>query len=426
MPPENDWILLANFNDKVFMRNTLSFELFRKMGHYAPRTQFVEVILNKDYEGIYVLTEKIKRDKGRVDIAKLDPTDISGDDLTGGYIFKVDYFTPGDSWESAYAPLDHPDKAVRFVYEYPKPQDITGAQAQYIQEFVNRLEQTIYSPNTMERQSKLFEILDETSFMDYFIIGELSRNVDAYKKSAFFYKDRDSNGGKLHAGPIWDFDWSYKNIAECFFGAQDGSGWAYKVHDCDPSPVPPSWMERLVQDPNFSNKLSERYFQQRETVLSENQIFQYVDSVATLLDEAQKRHYQRWRILGVNVGTPETDQQPTTFEGEITKFKNWISTRLSWLDRNMPQFVVTSSIEDQIAEKLRVFPIPASGKLEIQATSSIESIYLQSIDGRTLKVENPQSVKAELDVSTLWTGLYLARIELEDGTRFTKKIVVAR
>jgi hypothetical protein len=54
-----------------------------------------------------------------------------------------------------------------------------------------------------------------------------------------------------------------------------------------------------------------------------------------LVNEAQVRHYQRWPILGINVGTPEVDAQPTTFDGEITKFKKWISTRLSWLDANM-------------------------------------------------------------------------------------------
>jgi hypothetical protein len=76
MPEENDWILLANYNDKTFMRNMLAFEISRRLGHYAPRTQLVEVILNNEYRGIYILTEKIKRDKGRVNIAKLIITTI--------------------------------------------------------------------------------------------------------------------------------------------------------------------------------------------------------------------------------------------------------------------------------------------------------------------------------------------------------------
>ena len=97
MPKENDWILLANYNDKTFMRNTLALKLSREMGHYAPRTQFCEVIVNGTYQGIYVFTEKIKRDKNRVDISKLEPDENDGDDLTGGYIFKVDYYDATDS-----------------------------------------------------------------------------------------------------------------------------------------------------------------------------------------------------------------------------------------------------------------------------------------------------------------------------------------
>jgi hypothetical protein len=97
MPEENDWILLANYNDKAFLRNSLAGQIFRSMGHYAPRTMHCEVIVNGSYNGIYVLTEKIKRDKNRVDIARLEPTENHGDYVTGGYIFKTDYSSSEDS-----------------------------------------------------------------------------------------------------------------------------------------------------------------------------------------------------------------------------------------------------------------------------------------------------------------------------------------
>jgi hypothetical protein len=90
MPAENDWILLANYNDKVFMRNTLAFHLYTEMGHYAPRAHICEVMINGEYMGIFVLTKKIKRDKNRLDIAKLDTDDNAGDSLSGGYIFASD------------------------------------------------------------------------------------------------------------------------------------------------------------------------------------------------------------------------------------------------------------------------------------------------------------------------------------------------
>jgi len=176
-----------------------------------------------------------------------------------------------------------------------------------------------------------------SAFIDYFIVGEVSRNVDAYKTSAYFYKDRDDKDGRLQPGPVWDFDWAWKNINECMVDGIDGSGWTYLISSvCRSWPVPPGWMVKLLDDPSFANELRTRYNQLRGTILSEEYFNHYIDSVSTLVSEAQVRHYEKWPILGINVGTPEVDEQPETYEGEIEKFKNWISTRILWLDSHMP------------------------------------------------------------------------------------------
>ncbi|MBN2667560.1 MAG: CotH kinase family protein, partial [Bacteroidales bacterium] len=132
MPEENDWILTANYNDKTFLRNLMAFEIFRKMGHYAPRTIFCEVMLNGSYDGIYLLGEKIKQDNNRVDIAKLNPDENSGDDLTGGYIFSTDYYTDSDSWLSDHSPVNKPGARVHFVYCDPKPDELSAVQKTYL------------------------------------------------------------------------------------------------------------------------------------------------------------------------------------------------------------------------------------------------------------------------------------------------------
>ena len=423
MPPENDWILLANYNDKTFMRNTLAFELFRKMGHYAPRTQFCEVLINDSYQGIYVLTEKIKQDQGRVNISKLNPNEISGDDVTGGYIIKVDYFNNQNSWISSYRAEGHPEKEVRFVYHDPGPEDLAAEQRAYIQDFIYRLEKVIYSPNTPTRQHALNSLMNRDSFIDYFIIGELSRNVDAYKKSAYFYKTKDSKGGQLFAGPVWDYDWAWKNINECFFSATDGSGWAYKVHDCNPWPVPPSWMGRLLKDPIFTQNLLERYHDLRNTILSETSIFNYIDSVAAVLDQAQKRHYQKWRILGINVGTPEVDRQPTTFEGEIEKFKNWISTRLKWLDSQLPKIVVTDLNEIQTGTVPYLFPNPARNVISVQSGEKIQAYNIIDFLGHSIDSGTGVGTELHIDIRNLAYGPYILRLLYQNGAWSSHKIV---
>jgi hypothetical protein len=427
MPPENDWILLANFNDKTFMRNSLAFELSRQMGHYAPRTQFCEVIVNGYYQGIYVLTEKIKVDKNRIDIAKLTREDNTGDEVTGGYVFKVDYFDEYNSWESRHPPFEGSTERVRFVYHYPKPDEITPQQKQYIQQFVDQMESTLYRAGSQGIVNIMSDYMNLDSYVDYFLLNELARNVDGYKKSSYFFKDKNSNGGKLHAGPVWDFDWAWKNIDECIFGATDGSGWAFTVHQCDPWPVPPGWTVKLMKDVRFRRMVKERYQELRQTILSETYIFNYIDSVAFILEEAQVRHYNRWPILGQNVGAPEVDSQPATFEGEIDKFKNWISTRLSWLDLQFSSVIVTAledSTKKEIAENTTctIYPNPAQTHLYLKTDKVASNISIYSSKGKQINISYLSGLGA-LDISTLPDGLYIMKNLFTDGSQWTGSFI---
>src|SRR4029077_4503566 len=99
MPKESDWVLYAPYPDKTLMRDVLAYQLSNQMGHYAARTKFVEVFFNRsgaklsrrDYLGVYVFEEKIKRGKQRVDIAELKPQDNTEPNISGGYLFKRDH-----------------------------------------------------------------------------------------------------------------------------------------------------------------------------------------------------------------------------------------------------------------------------------------------------------------------------------------------
>jgi hypothetical protein len=426
MPSENDWVLLANYNDKSFLRNVLAFDIFSKMGNYSTRTRFCEVVLNNEYQGIYILGEKIKQDSGRVDIAKLKPTDNSGDDLTGGYIFKTDYYTATDSWMSRFSPINKPGAKVYFVYYDPKPEDLTVQQKTYIQSFINTFETVLYTPSFNSPIFGYKSYINLNSFADYFILGEVSRNVDTYKKSRYFYKDKDSKDGLLHSGPVWDFDWAWKNLLEnCIhFNKTDGSGWAYKINECYASPVPPSWEVRMLQDKEFSALVFNRYYQLRNTILSKSQLENTIDSVAALLDEAQARHYQKWNILGINVGTPEPGFQPITYGAEIVKFKDWINTRLTWLDENMNGFKV--SVEDIPANqfKCRVFPNPVSDILYIESDNEIESYSVFNITGINVAGQTGLcDFSVQADLTNLKPGIYIIRINLSKSEIVTTRVV---
>ena len=93
MPKENDWVLYGPFNETTLMRNVMTYQLVRELGYWVTRTKFCEMMLKTgftwNYNGVYVMMEKIKQGKNRVDISKLDLDDNAGDSLTGGYIIAV-------------------------------------------------------------------------------------------------------------------------------------------------------------------------------------------------------------------------------------------------------------------------------------------------------------------------------------------------
>jgi subtilisin-like proprotein convertase family protein len=338
MPKESDWILSASYSDKSLMNNYMTYDLARMMGWYAPRCQYVELVINGEYQGVYVLMEKIKRDNDRVDIAKMLPTDIAGDDVTGGYIIKIDKTTGngGNGWQSSFAP----DTAVSgqtifFQYEYPKDDEIVPQQETYIQNWVDSFETALAGPNFTDTAVGYPHYIDVNSFVDYFLLNELSRNVDGYRLSTYLYKQKDSDGGKLVIGPCWDYDIAWGNANYCL--GDDPTGWAINfAQPCSGDYWQiPFWWDRLLQDTAFQNKLKCRWEELKMTALSISYLHNYCDSLQTYLTEGAGRNFITWPILGTYVW-PNPGPIPTTYAGEVQELKTWISLRWGWMNQNMP------------------------------------------------------------------------------------------
>jgi hypothetical protein len=377
MPAENDWLLLSNFNDRSLVRNTLAYKLFEEMGNYSVRTKLCEVLIDSAYKGIYVFCEKIKQDDGRVDVAKLNPGDTTGDELTGGYILEQNYWDANNSFLSNYHPIDHPDFDVHFVYYYPKPDSINNPQKSYIASYVDSLESVLYSPGFADPDNGYRKYLDVKSFIDYFIVNELSRNNDGFKKSVYFYKDKNSNDNRLKAGPVWDFDWAWKNMYGCsIFESTDGSGWAHHINDCPTDNYSCGWYLRLLQDSTFRNELRCEYDLYRLTILDTMRIFTYIDSVRSLVQNAQARHFQKWPILGMSGPAPEVGTIATTYNGELDTLKAWINLRLQWLDDSIPGFCPNVYIADEekpSSDVLKYYPNPGYGDIHFEGYFAGES-----------------------------------------------------
>ena len=408
MPAESDWVFLANYFDKSLMNNTLTYHLARAMGDYAPRQRDVEVVLDGSYVGVYTVVEKIKRGGDRVNIAKLRPTDLSGDNLTGGYILSVDRDGgPANGFTSAFAPAESGGgQTTYFEYRYPKAANIAPEQKVYIEAYVDSFETALAGPAFSDPANGYQAYADLASFVDLFLINELSHNVDGYRLSSYLYKDKNSNGGKLHAGPAWDYDIAWGNADYC-----DGSsisGWAYQFGDVCPGDgnQVPFWWARLQEDSFFVNAVRCRWNELRDNVLSPAYVSTYCDSVAALLADAQQRNFYIWPILGQYVW-PNPQPVPTTYAGEVQELKDFMNARWAWMDENLPGNCSTTGITSPTAAAIEApFPNPFTTDVMFR-TMSNSAVSVKLIDplGRVLGQFGPFSGPGTLHHIEMPTGL---------------------
>ncbi|MBN1560630.1 CotH kinase family protein [candidate division KSB1 bacterium] len=316
MPRENDWVLQNPYYDKSLMRNIISYNLSNEMGHYAPRTQPVEVFLNNDYQGVYVLMEKIKRDKNRVDIAELDADDVAGDSLTGGYIIKIDKRSGEDNeyWNG---------KNVDYQYHYPKPRDLQPEQRDYIKNYILDFERVMQTNQFDDPLLGYPAYLDMTSLVDYFIINEVTRNVDGYRISTYMYKDKDKDDkvDKLKMGPIWDFNLSL-GVTNWDGNRTDGWNLDYLIEKTAHEYTPPFWWAIISKTDDFQSRLLARWTEHREHVLDVDRLHAYIDAVADTLEEAHVRDLRRWN-------------QSANLHQEVNYIKTWLAGRIAWMDENI-------------------------------------------------------------------------------------------
>ncbi len=384
MPKESDWVLMNTWNDRSFIRNPLMYHLFKRMGNYATRYAFCEVFLNGEYRGIYQLTEKIKRDSNRVNIAKLKPTDLAGDSLSGGYIFKHDYVTDTMGWLSDVAPDACPTNFARYQNEYPSYDKIKNEQATYIRTYVDTIEKRLFSTNFKDSALGYRKFIDVPSFVDYLICNEFAWNGDGFAKSMYMHKDKDSKDTKLHAGPIWDFDWSLKKMP---WVSDDIGLWSYTTNTCNNLQATLPWHYIMMKDDYFKNLLRCRYEKFREEILKEASINHFIDSTEAILNEAQIRHYQKWPTWGSSTGTPEKQPYSANMEQELDTLKSMISRRLTWLDNNIPGICIPlsdSSHNLNNNSNIAIYPNPTSGTLTFESTEVIEEIKITNSLGQVV------------------------------------------
>lgn len=299
---ERDWALLANALDPSQLRNYAATELSRLTElPYTPTMRHVEVVLNGRYDGVYTLTEHQELGAARVDITEMDDEDNQGVELTGGYRLEI-----GRRLEENAEPGFRTAGGVPVVVKDPDP--MTPEQRSYIQGHVQAFETALHSPNFADPELGFRRYLDVDSFIDHFLVQELTRNSDAFVSSTFFTKERGDE--RFRFGPVWDFDLSIGTTRAAISDSPTGDESRLR-----------GWVPRLFEDPTFAQQVAQRWHELRPAFAG---VPGLIESKATQIAPAVGDDRLRWPATYL----PQSDS--------AEYLANWLTARMEWMDQRYP------------------------------------------------------------------------------------------
>lgn len=323
MDSHSEWVLHGPYLDKTLMRNYMWYNISGEIMEYAPNVRYCEVFINGEYNGVYVLVEKIEAGED----SRIKVRGKQGESNETGYILRLDrgVDNPIENVETfTNYSLRFPrviGKTGYFNIVYPGASDLTPEINKYIQDDFGSFEKSLYSYDYDSRTYGYSNYIDVNNFVDYMIINEFTCNYDALRFSTYIYKDI---GGK-YKFVVWDFnsacDYYETSVMNPLdFEFQDGV-----------------WYFMLLKDEKFTEKVISRYKYLRKNVLSEEYLLSYIDDVSKYLGDAVKRNYDKWGYsFGENYDylTPK-ERNVRNFDEAIKQMKDFIIKRGDWLDKNI-------------------------------------------------------------------------------------------
>jgi hypothetical protein len=435
MPEETDWVLNASYNDRSFMRDFLAQMIAGRLGVLNSKTKFVELIINDEYRGVYILMEKIKQGKNRVPISDLYPTENAGDDVTGGYLLKIDKSSgsPSANFKSNYTSGILGTQKCEFQIEYPKYGIITQQQFIYIRDYIQTWERKLMTEDMNDSKASFREMMDVPSFVNYFILNETVRNVDGYRLSSYLFKDKESLGGKIKMGPAWDFNIAFGNAD--YLNGWMTNGFVYKAMENEGGQNDawqvPFWWNKLVQDASFRKAVATRWKEVRKTFLNTNSLFASIDSAQVVLKEPLIRNFQKFPLMGRKIWP--NYYVGSTLSDEVNWLKNWIQGRLTWLDAQLAIYDTPILGNEQVELPSLVYPNPSKGlftwrfTLSKSAEVNYQVLDLQGrvlISSKSLNFGTGEQIYT-LDFSNLPAGSYLFQWNATEGSSQKLRLTIS-
>jgi hypothetical protein len=295
MPKHKRWVLLANWLDRTLLRNHVSFRIAMQTDlAWTPRGEFVEVVLNGRHIGNYYLCEHIKVDKNRVDIHELEETDVDG-----GFMMEIDtYYDEPFKFKSAKR---------QFPYMFKDPDEVNDAQFAFMRNFIDNLEGALYDKSRFAAR-EYADYLDVDSFVDWWITYELTGNTETkHPKSTYVYKDK---GGKLKAGPVWDFDWKTYRL--------NNEEWVTKTH---------LYYDVLFTDPVFVAAVKQRWNLYEPKLRA---IPEFIEAEAQRIRNSEEVNHQMWPV------TQNTNEDINlSFSEAVARMKMSYEAKLEFMDKEI-------------------------------------------------------------------------------------------
>lgn len=338
MSPDNDWSLHGPFLDKTLLRNYMWMNISAEIMGYAPNVRFCEVILDGEYQGVYLLMETIKESDYRVNLSDFEAgagkysylLEMSG--LTQEQFQGVEGEAVAKSYTLYTHQMEFDEKyTTMFSILYPQTEYLTSDVVDYIQRDLSRIERGLYSSDMVTGRYDYQEEIGVDSFVDYYILQEFLAVNDAFFRSTYLYRDLR---GKLYVGPVWD----YNNVLNNFFNEFSHSGFLLEDR---------SWYGRLMTDEDFVERVISRYRQLRQGILSDEYLDSYIDAVVEYLGPAIERNDQVWgwsydpnllepgQRREPDAGETLEEANPDSYSDAIGLMKGYMFARAGWLDEHI-------------------------------------------------------------------------------------------
>ena len=322
------WCIIANYADKTLLRNVYASLLANNIfnAEWNPSFHPVEVVWDGVYQGNYILCERNLVGTGRVDVQDIsdyteenigngDFVDKNGDEVVdlfdGGFVLEIDSWREAEFWfetEKAKAPVALKD-----------PDEVSEEIQEHVKDLVQTAENVLYSENFKDTVNGWRKYFDENSVIDWFLVNEIARNHDA-KDFASIYKFYSPADGKLHYGPIWDFDVGFGNDGEGLVAAV--TGWYVKNG---------YWTARMFEDPLFVKNVIERWNEVKENLYaSVEDMFLATASKDSVSAEA---NFMKWDVLGKDIYHNSAGfEERLTYQSEVDYMRDWLLERIAWID----------------------------------------------------------------------------------------------